>query len=802
MKKGRKVLCLMLAFCMLCSLAACGKKEETSAGLAEKNSKDYVYSQEEISLHLEGVDFSDFWVCNDKIYAYGTNYTYPEADGMMEMDTDAALSSKIAPEEEVVEEVVEEEVVEPATEEVDDFFEPMSLATVKLVVGEFQLDGTNISTFEKTFNGDCGIQAITSDSQGNIYFILNEYGKDTSNPDNIKDAYTLYCCNSKGEDNWNVVLGENVKTEDYYYVNQIAVDHDDNLIIKSSLGIEVYGKDSKKINDIKLDEVKDAGNLLILRDNSVAMFVYGESKMGLHKINISTGSLTKGQDFPFNSYNYSYFAGKTSDLILINNSGIYFYNDGDAEVTKAMDFVDSDIMTTNLYSIQQIDDKSFIGSYYDEETYEVKCAKFTKVNPADIKDKVVLTLGCNYLDSDVRKQVIDYNKQNSDYRIKVVDYSIYNTEEDYMIAQTKLNTDIISGNMPDILLLNSDMPVESYVSKKLFADMNPFLEADPELKKEDYLQNVFEALSRDGKLYQISPSFYIFTVLGKASEVGEKSGWTFEDLQKLMKSKGPDVVSFNEITKQNVLDFSMWFCNSQFINWQTGECKFNSEAFIKTLEFANEFPKEIKYPEEVDESYWESYQTMYREGRALLMLYTISNFEDYNNCEKGTFGEKITPIGFPSENKNGSALNFNLDFAISAKSKNQDAAWEFVRCFLTDDYQNKIEYGFPIKLSSLEEKAKKAQQRPFYLDENGAKVEYDNTYYLNGVDVVIDPMTQQETDYVMDYIKSITQVMNYNTSITDIVVEESAAYFDNQKTPQEVADIIQSRVQIYVNENR
>ena len=63
-------------------------------------------------------------------------------------------------------------------------------------------------------------------------------------------------------------------------------------------------------------------------------------------------------------------------------------------------------------------------------------------------------------------------------------------------------------------------------------------------------------------------------------------------------------------------------------------------------------------------------------------------------------------------------------------------------------------------------------------------------------------MTQEETDNVTEFIKSVTQVMNYNTNITDIVNEESTAYFERQKTAKEVADIIQSRVQIYVNENR
>ena len=34
-----------------------------------------------------------------------------------------------------------------------------------------------------------------------------------------------------------------------------------------------------------------------------------------------------------------------------------------------------------------------------------------------------------------------------------------------------------------------------------------------------------------------------------------------------------------------------------------------------------------------------------------------------------------------------------------------------------------------------------AMQKPYYEDENGNKIEYDNTAYINGVEIIIDPMT-------------------------------------------------------------
>lgn len=817
MKRLGKVLCLLLSFVMVFGLTACGDKKPGSTNKQTESSKDYVYTMEELPIQLEGTDISEVYVVGDKIYAFGQKYDFGDETMQPRMEEAMLSSGSTATAVEEVEgadvETTETSTEEAATEAdetavgteempVEEGMEPgeESVGTMDLIVSIFNLDGTLVNTFTKTFGSDTGSNGMAVDNDGNIYMILSEYGKDTTNPDFPKDVYTLFVLDSQGNEKWSVQLGEDVKQDEYYYVNQFMLDKDGNIIVLSSKGVEVYGQDAAKI-EIPIDETEGASNLVMLNDETCGIICYGEESLFLKTVDFETKKFSEQQTFPFNAYSYSIFSGRGYDLFLTDSNGLYGFNLGDAAVTKIMDYVDSDIMVSNIFSIRPIDDTSFIGTYYSEETGVTSCAKFTKVDPSTIKDKEILTLGCMYLDSDVRKQVVDFNKNNSECRIKVMDYSSYNTESDYTVAATKLNTDIVTGNMPDILLLSNDMPISSYNAKGLFADLNPFFESDPELKKEDYLPNVMDALSENDKLYQIVPGFYIFTVFGKSADVGTGSGWTFDELKQLVAEKGPEVQAFSDITRQDFMNYSMWFCNEQYINWQTGECNFTSQDFIDNLEFASQYPAEISY-ENYDDEYWNDYQTSFRDGRTLLMISSLSTFSDYSTAEQGTFGEAITPIGFPASDKNGNAMNFNLNFAISSKSKNQQEAWNFIRYFLTDEYQDKMEYCLPVKISRLEELAKAAQSKPFYTDENGEKVEYDNTYYLNGEEVIIPPMTQEQTDKVMNFIKSVNHVMDYNTSINDIINEESEAFFTGQKTAQEVADIIQSRVQIYVNENR
>ena len=172
-----------------------------------------------------------------------------------------------------------------------------------------------------------------------------------------------------------------------------------------------------------------------------------------------------------------------------------------------MDYISSDFSSNYLYQISFVDENTFVAYYYGDEG--VKLSKFTKVAPEDVIEKTELTLGCYYLDHNVKKKLVEFNKNSNEYRINIRDYGIYDTMDDYTQGLTRLNADIVSGDVPDIMLLSSQMPVESYIAKGVFANLNEFFENETEIKKEDLLPNVLEALSSEDGLYRIAPSFAV-----------------------------------------------------------------------------------------------------------------------------------------------------------------------------------------------------------------------------------------------------------------------------------------------------
>ena len=203
-----------------------------------------------------------------------------------------------------------------------------------------------------------------------------------------------------------------------------------------------------------------------------------------------------------------------------------------------------------------------------------------------------------------------------------------------------------------------------------------------------------------------------------------------------------------------------------------------------------------------NDNYWTSYESQYRDNRTLLMQLYIGNMSNLNYQLNGNFGEPVTYIGFPTESGKGSYISANQSFVLSAKSANLDGAWEFVRYYLTDEYQKELEWGMAVNKQVFMEQSQKALQKPTYRDENGNEIEYEDTFYINGEEIPLPPLSQEQLDQVINFVLSVDRAYYYNEDVLNIVNEEMGAFYTGQKSARDVANVIQSRAQIFVDENR
>lgn len=687
--------------------------------------------------------------------------------------------------------------------------------TSALMVYQISEEGTLENEYVIPVEENASFRNLTMDDDGNIYCIINESQEVAGEADpetgeettEYIDTYYLTKMSLQGERIFSTNLNEipEFKTrweeDGYFYVGEMILDKEKGIYVNT---MGMLGKFDLECNfrevmeESKWNELSSA-NFVLLNDGRMAAYLYEDDGITLALADLEQGTLGEKYKVPGRSYEFSYYPGVGYDLYMTDSNSLYGYNIGDEDKTMLMNYIDSDLSTYNVYNVVGINEKQFFA-FCDGENVPVK---FTKVDPKDVKDKKQITLATVYTNWQIRQEVVEFNKSNDEYRINILDYnSLYGTDEDYMAGINKLNTDIVSGKVPDILVVDENMPVNSYINKGLFEDLKPYINEDQEIDMDDLMPNVIEAFSIDGKLYTMMPSYYIETLVAKTSDVGEERGWTVQEAKDLLASKPEGTQFINNVTREAMLDECMSMAGSQFIDWESGKCNFNSDEFIQMIEFIKSFPEEVNM-EAFGDDYWTNYDAMWREGKVITSKVGISNFNYYNYLEKGTFGEKITIIGFPTSVGTGSVIRPTFQMAISSKSPNKEGAWTFVRTFLLDEYQaGETNYNLPISIKRLKVLAEEATQRPYYLDEKGNKVEYDETYYIGDVEIVISPMTKQEAEEFVEQLYSFTEVYHYDESLINIIKEEIAPFFKGQKSAKDVAAIINSRAQIYVSENK
>ena len=278
--------------------------------------------------------------------------------------------------------------------------------------------------------------------------------------------------------------------------------------------------------------------------------------------------------------------------------------------------------------------------------------------------------------------VIRFNRTNPDYRIEVTDYSEYDDydsedEADWNAGVNRLQTEIIAGNAPDLIDI-SLLSADRFGSSGLLTDLYPLIDADPELNRSDLNEHVLKAFEEDGKLYQTVSNFYILTTAGLSARVGDQMGWTMEDLQKAMqalRAENPESTVFDRfITADDVLTFLLYLELEDYVDWTTGECFFDSDSFIRLLEFVGSFPESFDWEAENPTLADMDSDARILEGIQLLKQCNFNRFEDAQTNTVGLGDAKCSFVGYPTENGYGSMFaQIGDSFAITSNCKDPEA---------------------------------------------------------------------------------------------------------------------------------
>ncbi|MCL2050520.1 MAG: extracellular solute-binding protein [Lachnospiraceae bacterium] len=420
------------------------------------------------------------------------------------------------------------------------------------------------------------------------------------------------------------------------------------------------------------------------------------------------------------------------------------------------------------------------------EDSKVKMVRLARTyEPPEVAGKKIITLALLYSEFIYGGSIARFNINNENYEIKV---ERFNTES--------MNLRLASGNIPDIVIMPPNDSYYNYSYKGLFVDLYELINADPDIELSDYIDNVLITLEHNDKLYGIPPYFSINTVIGRMSDVGQRTGWTWDEFHALMESKPDGTVPV--AWRDRPLSGSDFFFNaisgrsSDFIDYAKMECNFNSPEFINFLEMVKAY-----YP---SGAYYRAMAENYLSGNPLLMSERIERLNERSTAEyEKYFGEEVSYIGYPtSDGRNGSSFHFNDVVAISAKSEMVDGAFEYLKYLLTDAQFRVVDgyyslegnealfFGFPIHRTALE------QIFEMFIEINEGAGE---GFYFDGTRIP----TRTDINKVYDLINAVTSASGI-WGIYQIIEEELESFLSGQKSAEEAADIIQNRASLLMAE--
>lgn len=655
----------------------------------------------------------------------------------------------------------------------------------------FDYENFDYEAMNEAAQYSCTLYKLSSDGQivsENPIENLDEYSDDSVDGIHINNLVagkdgTLVITLSGSEENY-LILNEDGKITgkiepggENHWINYFATDSDGNIVCTG------YGTNGEQIEYIDLDSKKFTDSEIDISDQS--------NIMGINSINTGAGEYT---------------------LFISTQMGLCGVGE-DKKPVEIINWIDSDIKGDSVQHVIGLEDGDFIVYLRDYESNTSGFARLTKRSADELANQTVITVATLSGDSSITSKITEFNKSNTEYRIKIADYSKYNewdeeTEKQTNSAAKQLKMDIVTGNSPDMIITYDYSLISELAPKGTFTDLYTYLEKDNDLSKDDIMPNVLKASEIDGKLYSMSPNFQVATFACK-SKFFDKENWTLDDMIDTL-HEHPDMQLMNYgNSKEDAFEMLANACCDEFIDYEKLECHFDSDDFKKILEFCNEFPDES---EEIDwetatddemQEYWNEQETMCLNDKALLSDAGFYDFTGYSQARSVTFGDDITLVGTPSNNGKGALLSLSNAMAVMDSSPSKDACWEFIKTFFTEDYQtnDRYSFGLPSLVSAFDKKAEDAMHKPYYIDEDGKKVEYENTYYINGKEITIDPLTKEEKDFVVDYIKKADKMYNgYTDEIKEIIVEEVTKYFKGEATSQQTIDKLQNRVGILISE--
>ena len=405
----------------------------------------------------------------------------------------------------------------------------------------------------------------------------------------------------------------------------------------------------------------------------------------------------------------------------------------------------------------------------------------------------------------VRQAIVTFQKKYPD---TYVNYRVGMSGEDGVTAadaMRTLNTDILAGNGPDVLVLDG-MSVDTYASQGVLMDLTDVIAEVRD--SEGLLENIADAYRTEDMLPAVPARFGIEMAAGDPELLSGLSGLT--SLEEIAAQQG----ALNPFDIVNLPELLYPVCAG---SWKKDDQTIDQEKlaeFVNGVKNISDVYRASASPETLEDL------TMYEDG-TYAMWSDLSDIEQNSlvygildllagttKVKLGTLGSIIDYSGLVSVNgQTGTCAVKTLSMQQSGvfypsgilsvlnTAKEQERACDFVVHLLSAESQNGNASGFPVNRTSFDKLLSEDQY-----GEDGGYSMSSSDEEGNMVDLQYVWPTEEEMDTLREIVESLSVCADTERVQRDTVIEEVKRCISGEISADEAVNSIMQKLNLYLAE--
>ena len=501
------------------------------------------------------------------------------------------------------------------------------------------------------------------------------------------------------------------------------------------------------------------------------------------------------------------FTASDNSIWLAGQGGLYRHTIGGSALEQIIDG-NLSVLSDPSYHITGIiplDDYEFLAVFRNR-----KLVHFTYDPSIPSKPSKTLKVYSVENNDTIRKAITLYLSDHPDIYIE---YDIGMSADDAATredALKKLNTKIMAGNGPDVIVMDN-IPLNTYIKKGVLKDLSPVWNQINET--EPLFTNIGNAMkSEDGNIYALPCEIQIPILFGDEVVISQMNDLkSIADMTESLRQENPGQDLFGFYTTEDILRL---FTTVSAPSWTTDSDELNIQYLSDFLEQTKRLyiAQNENNMEDQPEIYVVGTQRDSTDARLnLKVIEYVGRYLSSFTCgilhNPNVYAElnSVNEInGFEScgwktmNGQNDHVFIAQTIVGISSTTHNTDCAEDFLRVCLSTENQLNLRSGLPVNKTALN------NTFPLIDDQTSEHLPYDSEYLADSEGNLtrfdIYPPNQEAITVLRVCIEDANTPYIENKLLEDAVCKQGIAYLQGDISLEEALDSIKKQLTIYMTE--